>query len=160
MSRTVEVNHQVWIAAPVQAVRSQFADLQHHIDANVHPKLRFEVQQQERRRARFVQEVKLLGMRQRDILERTVDDDGSIHDVSVEGFNKGATLDFRFEPQERDRAAGTRVTIRIRLRTPPLLGWLAPLLHAQALRETMNAAEEDKRDIEAGYQPSALFQPA
>jgi hypothetical protein len=153
LRRTVEVNHRIWIAAPVDTVRSQFADLQHHIDANVHPKLKFEVLAQEPGRARFTQEVTLLGMRQKDLMERTVDDDGSIHDRSIEGFNKGATLDFRFEPQAEGGRSGTSVDITIRLQTPPLLGWLAPVLHRQALKETVEAARQDKCDIEAGYRP-------
>src|SRR5438105_15696277 len=88
MARTVEVKHLVWIKAPVETVQSQFADLNHHIDANVHPKLRFEVLAQEPTRARFRQEVKLLGLKQRDLFERTIGDDGSITDVSVDCFNK------------------------------------------------------------------------
>jgi hypothetical protein len=151
LRRTVEVNHQVWIAAPVDTVRSQFADINHHIDANVHPKLRFAVLAQEPERARYTQEVKLLGMWQKDLIERSFDDDGTMHDKSIDGFNKGATLDFHFKPQAHDGRAGTSVTITIRLQTPPLLGWLAPVLHKQALKETVQAAAEDKRDIEAGY---------
>jgi hypothetical protein len=153
MPRTVEVKHQVWIAAPVDTVRAQFADLNHHIDANVHPKLKFEVLAQEPTRARYVQQVKLLGMWQKDLMDRSFDADGTMHDVSIDGFNKGATLDFRFTPRQEQGREGTSVDITIRLPTPPLLGWLAPLLHKQALKETVQAAGEDKRDIEAGYRP-------
>jgi hypothetical protein len=155
MRRVVEVNHQVWIEAPVEAVRSQFADLRHHIAANVHPKLKFGVLAQEPGRARFTQEVKLLGVRQKDIFERTIAADGSIRDVSVEGFNKGTTLDFRFIPRPQDGRAGTEVDVTIRLPTPPMLGWLAPLLQRQVRRELVTAADEDKRDIERGYPPPA-----
>jgi len=154
MARTVEVHHEIWIAAPPATVQAQFADVQHHIDANVHPKLRFELLVREPRRARFYQQVKLLGMWQRDLFERHIDDDGSIHDRSIDGFNKGGTLDFRFTPETQDGRAGTRVDILIRLPTPPMLGWLAPLIQRQALGETIAAAAEDKRDIEAGYRPS------
>jgi len=158
MRRAVQVDHQIWIAAPVQAVQSQFADVQHHIDANVHPKLRFELLAQEPHRARFTQEVKLLGLRQRDLFDRRIEEDGSIHDVSVEGFNKGATLDFHFSPQSRGGQAGTCVDIRIALQTPPLLGFLAPLLRKQVLREVTEASQQDKQDIEGGY--AAAFIPA
>ena len=151
LRRAVEVKHQIWIAAPVETVRSQFADINHHIDANVHPNLRFAVLAQEETRARYTQEVKLLGTWQKDLIERSFGDDGSMHDRSIDGFNKGATLDFRFEPQAQGGRAGTNVDITIRLQTPPLLGWLAPLLHKQALKETVQAAAEDKRDIESGY---------
>lgn len=149
--RTVEVRHQEWIAAAPDTVRAQFADLYHHIEANVHPKLKFHVLAQADGAARFTQEVRLLGLRQKDIFERTIADDGSIHDVSVHGFNKGGTLDFSFRPREREGRAGTEVDIVIRLPAPPLLGWLAPLMAKQVRREVTEAAAQDKRDIESGY---------
>lgn len=154
MPRTVEVKHQLWIGASPATVRAQFTDIQHHIDANVHPNLQFELLAQEPRRARFRQHVRLLGMRQHDLFDRVIDEDGSIHDVSIDGFNKGGTMDFGFVPASEGGRSGTRVDIKIRIPTPPLLGWLAPLLKKQVLREAMAAAEQDKRDIEHGYQPS------
>ena len=160
MTRTVEVKHRIWIEAPAQTVRTQFADLNHHIDTNVHPKLRFEVLAQEPGRARFTQEVKLLGMKQRDVFDRVIDEDGSIHDRSIDGFNKGGTLDFGFVPLAEGGREGTAVDITVRLPTPPLLGWLAPLLKAQVLREVTTAALQDKRDIEGGYRPSAAMAAA
>jgi hypothetical protein len=155
MPKFVEVQHQLWIGAPVQDVRSQFADLHHHIARNVHPKLRFEVLEQGPRSARFRQEVKLLGLPQRDVFERTIDEDGAIHDVSVEGANRGGRLDFRFTPQVHAGREGTCVDIAITLPTPPFMGWLAPLLKKQVTREVTAAAEEDKRDIEGGYRAPA-----
>jgi hypothetical protein len=155
MARTVEVNYQLWIDASPATVRSQFADIQHHIDVNVHPKLKFELLAQEPNRARFTQEVRLLGMKQRDLFDRRIDPDGSIHDVSIEGFNKGGTIGFRFVPAVEGGRNGTRLEATIRLKTPPLLGWLAPVLKAQVQREVNAASTEDKRDIEHGYQPSS-----
>jgi hypothetical protein len=147
MRRTVEVKHQQWIDASPAVVRAQFADVQHHIDANVHPNLRFELLVQEPQRARFRQQVKLLGMWQTDLFERTIDDDGTMHDVSIDGFNKGGTLDFTFTPS----SGGTTVGATIRIPTPPLLGWLAPLLEKQVRNELRTAFEQDKKDIEKVY---------
>jgi hypothetical protein len=152
MARTVEVKHQVWIAASPATVQAQFADLYHHIDANVHPNLRFHVLVQEPSAARFEQQVKLLGMWQRDVFDRTIDEDGSIHDESIEGFNKGGTLDFKFAPAAQSGRAGTMVDITIRIPTPPLLGWLAPVLKKQVTREVTTASLQDKNDIENVYQ--------
>jgi hypothetical protein len=148
MTRFAEVQHIEWIDAPVDTVRSQFADLQHHIDTNVHPKLRFKVLSSGAQRARFVQEVRLLGIKQRDVFEREIADDGSISDRSVEGFNKGGSLTFGFVAER----GGTRVDIAIRLPMPGPLFLLRPLLEAQVRREVRAAALEDKRDIEGrGY---------
>jgi hypothetical protein len=153
MQRFAEVRHPQWIAAPIAVVRAQFADLDHHIRANVHPKLRFEVLSRHAQGARFVQEVRLLGLRQRDVFERCIEADGSIVDRSVEGFNKGGMLTVRFEPETVAGKPGTRVDITIRLPLPPLIGALVkPLLEAQIRKEVIAAALEDRADIEQrGY---------
>ena len=161
MRAFTEVQHELWIAAPPATVRSQFADLDHHIRANVHPKLRFEILQRDAQTARYVQEVKLLGIRQRDVFERRFEPDGTMTDTSVEGFNKDGSLRFRFAEQQEDGRIGTRVTIDIRLPLPPVVGRLIkPLLDAQVRREVHAAAQEDKRDIEIrGYRPSTAAMP-
>jgi hypothetical protein len=153
MTRFAEVTHREWIAAPVDTVRAQFADLDHHIRRNVHPKLRFEVLQRRPRGARFVQEVRLLGIRQRDVFERRIEPDGSIEDRSVEGFNRGGRLSFRFAPKAVDGRCGTQVEIIVRLPLPPVVGRLVrPLLEAQIRKAVRAAAQEDRQDIEArGY---------
>ena len=158
MPRFAEVTHPQWIAAPVAVVRAQFADLDHHIRSNVHPKLRFEVQAQHASGARYVQEVRLLGIRQRDVFERRFEADGCMVDESVEGFNKGGSLSFRFEPETVEGRAGTRVEISIRVPLPPLIGPLIrPLLEAQIRKEVTAAALEDRADIEQrGYPRPAL----
>ena len=148
MTRYAEVQHSEWIHAPLDTVRSQFADMEHHIRSNVHPKLRFELLSTGPNRARFVQEVRLLGLRQRDVFERRIADDGSMYDLSVEGFNQGGSVSFKFVPER----GGTRVDIVIRLPMPGPMFLLRPLLEAQIRREVRAAALEDKRDIEVrGY---------
>jgi hypothetical protein len=162
MPRFAEVHHPQWIAAPIGVVQSQFADLDHHIRANVHPKLRFEVLARHSHGARFVQEVRLLGIRQRDVFERQIAADGSIFDRAVEGFNKGGSLSFHFTPETVAGKAGTRVDITIRLPLPPLVGGLVrPLLEAQVRKEVSAAALEDRADIEQrGYPRQAAVAPA
>jgi hypothetical protein len=66
-------------------------------------------------------------------------------------------MDFRFVPATEGGRSGTRLEATIRLQTPLLLGWLAPLLKAQVTREVDAASMEDKRDIEHGYRPSAAL---
>jgi hypothetical protein len=150
----VEVKHRIWIQAPPRAVRAQFADLRHHIEANVHAKLKFEVLAQDARHARFTQEVNLMGLRLRNLFERTVAEDGSIQDVSIDGFNKGATMDFRFRPSTQRGRAGTQVDIRIGIPLPLSMSWAAPVVQSQLKREVAAAALEDKYDLEQrGYRP-------
>lgn len=160
MTRQAQASHTEWIAAPVDTVRAQFADLDHHIRRNVHPKLRFEVLERRPDGARFVQELRLLGIRQRDVFERRLTPDGGIEDRSVEGFNRGGELRFAFRPAMRDGREGTEVHIDIRLPLPPVVGGLVkPLLEAQVRRELQAAAHEDKLDIEdRGYAAPAARQ--
>ena len=160
MQRYAEVSHEEWFDAPPATVRAQFADLQHHIRTGVHPKLRFELLSQGQQRTRFVQEVRLLGLRQRDVFEREFEADGTMLDTSVSGFNQGGTVRIRFMPQLKDGRSATLVEIRVRLPLPPVLGpLLAPLLRWQILREVRAAAAEDKQDIELrGYLPLATPQ--
>jgi hypothetical protein len=156
MTRFAEVTHEEWIAAPLITVRAQFADLEHHIATNVHPKLRFEVLAQDACSARFVQEVRLLGIRQRDVFVREIDADGAMVDTSVEGFNRGGTLRFRFAAESRDGREGTRVALTVRLPLPPLVGALVrPLLERQIRREVAGAIAEDKYDLEVRGYPAA-----
>jgi hypothetical protein len=153
MTRFAEVRHEEWIAAQLQDVQSQFADLDHHIEAKVHPKLRFRVLQQSPRRARYVQEVRLLGIRQVDVFEREFGPDGSMTDTSVEGFNKGGSLHFEFRPEMRGAQAGTSVAVTVQLPLPPVVGGLLrPLLEGQIRKELLAAVAEDKYDLEVrGY---------
>lgn len=152
MPSFAEVEHHIWIAAPKSTVQSQFGDLDHHVRRNVHPKLSFEKLEARPGGLRFVQEVRLLGLKQRDVFEREWLPDGSMRDTSVDGFNKGGTLDFRFTDSAQGGQPGTDVGITIRLPLPPLLGWLAPVLRSQVRKEVTAAALEDKADIEQrGY---------
>jgi hypothetical protein len=153
MPRFAEVSHDEWIAAPEASVRSQFANLEHHIAANVHPKLTMRILEQRPDGARYEQRVKLLGITQRDIFERRFTPDGRMVDTSIEGFNRGGSLAFEFRPESRGGRDGTLVRITIRLPLPPLVGPLVrPLLQAQVRKELATAAAEDKHDLEVrGY---------
>ncbi len=156
MTRFVEVEHRVGIAAPSDVVRAQFGDLDHHIRTSVHPKLAFRKLEPVGGRTRFEQKVRLLGITQRDVFEREWLADGTLRDTSVEGFNRGGSLHFGFTPAAVDGREGTEVAIRIRLPLPAALAWLAPLLRAQVRREVTAAANEDKADLEQrGYVPAA-----
>jgi len=101
-----------------------------------------------------VQEVKLLGIVQRDVFAREIDADGMrMVDRSVEGFNQGGSLDFRFRPgRTADGREATVVGITIRLPVPRFLGFLSGVLEGQVRRELLAAVAEDKHDLEVrGY---------
>ena len=151
-ARFAQVQQSMFIQAAPDRVRRQFADLDHHIEANVHPKLTYKVLSKSDAGARYTQEVKLLGLRQRDVFERTILPGGSILDRSVEGFNKGGELKVDFAPE----GSGTRVELTVRLPLPPVIGGLVRrLLEKQVRREVLAAFAEDKYDLEVRGYPSA-----
>lgn len=158
MSLFASVTHEDWIAAPPDLVRAQFADLQHHIDAAVHPKLSFRPLPPHEGNPRYEQVLRLLGLAQRDVFERRFDADGTMTDTSVEGFNRGGSLQARFRPVFRNGRPGTGVAVTVRLPLPPLVGpLLRPLLEAQVRRELRAALAEDKYDLEVrGYRRAPL----
>jgi hypothetical protein len=161
MSRFAEVRHEEWIAAEPGTVQAQFADLEHHVAANVHPKLHIRVLEQSPRRARYIQEVTLLGIRQRDVFEREFGADGSMTDTSVEGFNRGGSLHFEFRPMAKAGRSGTVVRATIRVPLLPVIGrLLRPLLEGQIRRELLTAVAQDKDDLELrGYSPGQAAGP-
>lgn len=159
MPAYAEVVHESWIVAPLPVVRAQFADLQHHVRARVHPRVELEILSEGPRRARYVQHGRLLGRPQRDVYDRLIEPDGGMVDICVAGSNKGGSLFFSFEPETRVGLAGVKVQVVVRLPLPRGLGWLKPLLAWQMRRELRAATEEDRRDIEdRGY--VAPTQPA
>jgi hypothetical protein len=150
--RFAEVHQSAFIAAPPDMVQRQFADLEHHIRTNVHPNLTFKVLAQHDTSARYVQEVRLLGLTQRDVFDREILRHGSIRDVSIEGFNKGGELRVDFASEGK----GTRVDLLIRLPLPPVVGGLLrPLLERQIKRAVAAAIAEDKYDLEVRGYPAA-----
>ena len=162
MTRFADICHDEWIAAPAARVRAQFADLRHHIDANVHPRLRLQILQQSAYRARYVQQVRWLGRWRRDVFVREFEPGGDMLDTAIAGRNKGGSLHFTFTPELRDGRVGTGVRISARLPLPPWVGvLLRPLVEARVRRELRCATAEDKHDIESGrYATAAALQPA
>jgi hypothetical protein len=142
MTRYAEVRHEEWIAVDTPTVQAQFADLDHHISANVHPRLSFRVLQV-------------------DVFEREFGPDGSMTDTSVEGFNEGGSIHFVFRPETRGGRDGTSVAVTIRLPLPPVVGGLLrPLLLAQIRKELLAAVAEDKYDLEVRGYAAAPAAPA
>jgi hypothetical protein len=151
MRSFVDVRHDVWIAASRELVRAQFADLDHHIQTGVHPTLTLRRLQDGPRGVRYEQVVRLLGIRQRDVFERRFLRDGTMVDLSVDGFNKEGSITVSFERETRDGRPGTLVMLDVRVPLPRLIGPLIrPLVAARVAAEVRRAAEQDKFDLEDG----------
>lgn len=157
MRCSVQISIEEWIAAPFAVVRAQFADLHHHIAAGVHPKLRFEILALGERRARFVQEERLLGIRRRDVVERVIAVDRlSMLDTVIEGPHRGGSLSYRFTSATRSGREATLVAVEVCMPVPRWLSMWRPLWRAHIRRRLLEAMEEDRYDIEVRGYPRSL----
>ncbi len=151
MTRFVDVRHEEWIGASPDLVRAQFADLQHHIEDRVHPRLALRRLPDGPHGLRYEQRVPRLGIPRRDVFERQFRPDGSMVDTSVDGASRGGSMAFRFRDEAALGRHGTLVRIDVHLPLPPLVGLLLkPLIAAQVRREVRESAAQDKADLETG----------
>lgn len=135
------------IQRPVEEVRSHFADFKYHAQGNVHPQIKFEVQEQNPQKARFTQEVRILGMRQKDFLVNEFTPNGKMLTQVIDGPNKGFEIEFQFISLAPN---STSVEAVFRIPKVGVKKWLAPLFKVIFKKIADQALSEDKRDLEGG----------
>lgn len=145
----IKVRIEKRIGRPMEEVRSQFLDIDHHTRVDVHKGFKFTVLEQRDGYCHFRQETTLLGMRQVDeIVMRRLDDHHVIQEYKT-GLNAGGRLDVAFRPQ------GTDATVVDVTATMPVKGvkkLFAPLLVIATRKLGEKALEEDRVDLEErGY---------
>jgi hypothetical protein len=139
----VEVRSVCRIDRPVDEVRAQFADVEHHAETQVHRNVRFEPVAGSPQRFRQLTCKGPLRLRQEIEMDGT--DDGGIVQRVVAGSLCGSTLTFGFAPA----GSGTTVTATAQV---PLrgLGRLAGRLLARSMRRALaTALDEDRLDLES-----------
>ena len=77
MKTTIVRSYSGVIDRPIDEVRAQFADMQYHIDQNVHPDISFTLLEISGATCRFKEEITVVGMRQVDEIVNTVLPNGS-----------------------------------------------------------------------------------
>ncbi|HEX4923292.1 MAG TPA: hypothetical protein VFV50_04370 [Bdellovibrionales bacterium] len=147
MAAKIEVELKGAIARPVDEVRSQFFDIEHHAKQGVHPDLKFTILKKEPNLIEFRQEVKLLGMRHDDQYLCKKLEDGSLYQEVIAGTNKGLTIQFWFESLAEQACV---VRAKFVAPTPGLMRFLAPLLKIAIRKTAEKAFLEDKKDLESG----------
>jgi hypothetical protein len=151
MSEFISVSLTKRIARPVDVVRSQFFDMEHHVRANVHDGVRFNILSHESDRCRFTQELRILGMKQKDEVLLTRDRDGNVTQEFITGLNAGGRIEVRFSP-DGDKA--TRVDAIASVPKRGIKRLLAPLFKIALTQIGTKLLEEDRRDLEErNYQP-------
>ncbi len=137
------------IARPIEAVQSQFVDMQHHASTRVHAALEVGNVRPQPGGCRFTGRRRVLGMLQEDEIEVSQRADGSSTLRSLVGSNAGLLITQNFAAEGPDR---TRVRTTVEYPLRPLLRLLAPLLRIGLQRDLASALEEDRIDLEErGY---------
>ncbi len=147
METTVVRKYSGVIDRPIDEVRAQFADMQYHVDQNVHPDIKFTLYENAGSTCRFKEEITVAGMRQVDEILNTVLPNGDVHSDYIGGMNKGGTLLVSFAHASLN---STRVSAELRIPLHGMKALFAPVLGLGAQAALAKAFAQDKRDLETG----------
>ncbi|HKP96052.1 MAG TPA: hypothetical protein VJ385_09875 [Fibrobacteria bacterium] len=135
------------IARPMPWVRREFSDIRFHQETGLHPEVKFKVLRDDGDKLRFRQEVRVLGMLNRDEYEQTVRADGSILQVIVSGTNAGGRSLFSTQPLGPEH---TLLQARLEVPSRGFKRLLRPLIRWRVLRAVRKALHEDVVVLESG----------
>jgi hypothetical protein len=147
MKTTIVRSYSGVIERPIDEVRAQFADMQYHVDQNVHPDITFTLLESNGATCRFKEEITVVGMRQVDEIVNTVLPNGDVQSDYVGGMNKGATLLVTFSEHG---AQSTAVSANLRIPVYGAKALIAPILGMGAQAALAKAFAQDKKDLESG----------
>jgi hypothetical protein len=143
------------ILKPVDLVRRQFMDIEHHIKVGVHPRISYVVHSQTEEECHFRLETKVLGMMQADenVLRRMPD--GTVVSEVLSGSNVGMRIVHVFEPQGPQ---ATIATLKLQIPVSGIKKLFKPFFAVGVRRTVARALEEDRRDLEERGYPSPSLQ--
>ena len=147
MPETILITASLRMNAPVDMVRAQYRDIDHHIRQNVHPSIRYEWVPGAPGERKIRTTFRILGVPQFDVSLLEDAPDGSFIIRYLEETNAGMVLVHEFVPVD-----GGATEVRLSANAPATLGrkLLGPLFKVGA-RQVMNKAlREDKADLEGG----------
>ncbi len=148
---SIHITASLRMERPVDVVRAQYRDIDHHIRNNVHPSIHYQWEPGEPGERKIRTTFSILGVPQYDVSLLEDGDDGSFIIRYLEGSNAGMVLVHKFV------AMGDNATeVQLFADAPSTVGrkLLGPLFIAGARQVMKKALIEDKKDIEGGsYQP-------
>lgn len=144
----VVIERQIEIARPIEVVRRQFVDMDHHRTGNVHPDLKVANLRQDAEKCTFTGRRRVLGMLHEDEIEVRLLPDGNSTLRSVAGTNAGLLITQMFEATGLQ---STRVSIKVEMPMRGAMKLLRPLVTFGLGRDTENALRQDKADLEQRY---------
>jgi hypothetical protein len=147
MSDTIHITASIRIERPVDEVRAQYRDIDHHIRNNVHPSIHYQWEPSEPGQRKIKTTFRILGVPQYDISLLEDAEDGSFVIRYLEGSNAGMVLVHKFVP-----LGPSATEVQLFADAPSSIGRkiLGPLFVAGARQVMKKALIEDKRDLEKG----------
>jgi hypothetical protein len=147
MGDTIRITAKLRINSPVDRVREQYRDIDHHIRNNVHPSIHYQWEPAEAGERKIKTTFRILGLPQFDVSVLEDGADGSFVIRYLEGTNAGMVLVHRFVEVEPGVTE-----VQLSADAPATLGRkiLGPLFIVGARQVMKKALAEDKRDIEQG----------
>jgi len=151
VSRFVEVEHDVWVAASPDVVRTRHLDLNHRKVALVHPRERLRQLAPGPGGPRYERIVRTGWRMTCDVYERVLRADGSVVDTCVAGPHRGRAIGVRFWRRSEDGRVGTLVEMTLSQPLQPLVGRLmAAWIRRRMAEELREFAAQSKADVERG----------
>jgi len=147
MADTIHITASLRMERPVDEVRAQYRDIDHHIRNNVHPSIHYQWEPSAPGERKIKTTFRILGVPQYDISLLEDAEDGSFVIRYLEGSNAGMVLVHKFVP------LGPNATdVQLFADAPSSMGrkLLGPLFVAGARQVMKKALAEDKRDLEKG----------
>ena len=147
MADTIHITASLRMECPVDEVRAQYRDIDHHIRNNVHPSIHYQWEPGAPGERKIKTTFRILGVPQFDISLLEDAPDGSFVIRYLEGSNAGMILVHRFVP-----LGPSATDVQLFADAPSSIGrkLLGPLFVAGARQVMKKALVEDKRDLERG----------
>jgi len=146
--QTLIVERETRIARPIDVVRRQFVDMEHHASGQVHPDLQVVNVRRVGDKCVFTGRRRVLGMLHEDEIEVTSLPDGNSTLRSISGTNAGLLVTQMFEALGPE---STRVKVKVEFPVRGAQKLIAPVLKLGLVRDTELALRQDKADLEGRY---------
>ena len=147
----IRVRRECVIERAPDVVRAHFLDFDHHITHGVHAGVHYTVLERQRPKQRVRSKFKVFGMPKVDEVVVQADAQGNVVQEFVKGDFAGGRIQVSFAPQ----GTGTHLVATLDVPLRGLNRLLRPLIARVVDQLTLQALEEDRRDLEGGYQPPA-----
>ena len=147
MADTIHITASLRMERPVDEVRAQYRDIDHHIRNNVHPSIRYQWEPGQPGERKIRTTFRILGVPQYDVSLLEDAEDGSFVIRYLEGSNAGMVLVHKFVPLGPN---ATDVQLFADAPATTARKLLGPLFVAGARQVMKKALMEDKRDLEGG----------